>query len=167
MRSRAGESIMKRALYIGVFDPINLGHLDIIERAGRLVDELVIGVLANPQISTDIPVTERIRIVKKAVNHIENVEVIQFQGAMMDFIKTHDINLCVRGLRMMSDFEYELNIVQVYSQLEDGLDTVFLTTNEIYANYSSREVRQIAKNHGNIEKFLPACIINDVKSIYV
>lgn len=157
---------MKKALYIGIFDPINLGHLDIIERASKLIDELVIGVFVNPTIPSDIAIEKRIEMVEKSVKHIENVTVARFNGDIDTFIKTYQINLYIRGLRMMTELEQELNIVHANNHLKYKLDTIFLATNELYANYSSKEVRLIAKKHGNIEPFLPKSIVNDVKRIY-
>lgn len=157
---------MKRALYIGIFDPITLGHLDILERSADLVDELIIGVMVYPPNPTDIPLSSRIQLVKKAVSHLEHVQVVEYNGRLGEFIVEYEVNLLIRGLRMMTDFENELNIVHTNYHMHYNIDTVFLSTNEIYSNYSSKEVRQIAKNHGQIEPFLPASIVKDVKSIY-
>lgn len=166
MSQHADGSIMKRALYIGIFDPITLGHLDILERSSDLVDELIIGVVAQPPNPTDIGLSDRIRLVKKSVSHLKNVQVVEFCGLLGQFIVEYEVNLFIRGLRMMTDFESELNIVHTNYHLHYNIDTVFLSTNEVYSSYSSREVRQIAKNHGLIEPFLPPSIVNDVKSIY-
>lgn len=157
---------MKKGLYIGIFDPITLGHLDIIERSVKLVDELVIGVLVEPMVSTEICLKDRIRLVNKVMEHYENVKVVEFNGLLSKIIDENGINIMIRGLRMMTDFENELNIVHTASQMNFDVDTIFLCTNEIYANYSAREVRQIAQNHGEVAPFLPECIVEDVKSIY-
>ena len=157
---------MKRALYIGVFDPITKGGLDILQRSMELVDELYIGVLCSPMTHADIPIEKRVELVEKAVSNLKNVHVVEYDGRLSEFIVRYEINLLIRGLRMMTDFEAELNVVHTNHQLNYNVDTVFLSTNEAYSNYSSREVRQIAKNHGSIEQFLPDCIVEDVKSIF-
>lgn len=157
---------MRRALYIGVFDPITLGGLDILQRSMELVDELYIGVMCGPMTRADIPVDKRIRLVEKAVSNLKNVHVVEYDGRLSEFLVKYEINLLIRGLRMMTDFEAELNIVHTNHQLNYNVDTVFLSTSEVYSNYSSSDVRQIAKNHGQIEGFLPDCIVEDVKSIF-
>ena len=166
MSQHADGSIMKRALYIGIFDPITLGHLDILERSSELVEELIIGVVINPPNPTDIQIPNRVQLVKKAVSHLNNVQVIEYDGRLGDFIVNYEVNLLIRGIRMMTDLENELNIVHTNYHMRYNIDTVFLSTNELYSNFSSREVRQIARNHGQIEPFLPPSIVNDVKSIY-
>jgi len=157
---------MKRALYIGIFDPITLGGLDILERSLELVDELIVGVAVTPFPPAEIAAADRVRLVEKAVSHLENVHVVEYDGRLSDFLVDYEINLLIRGLRMMTDFEAELNMVHTNYQLNYNVDTVFLSTSELYSSFSSREVRQIAKNHGQIEPFLPKCIVDDVKSIY-
>lgn len=166
MSQHADGSVMKRALYIGIFDPITLGHLDILERSADLVDELIVGVVAQPPNPTDIGLCDRIRLVKKAMSHVKNVQVVEYCGQLGPFIVDYEVNLFIRSLRMMTDFESDLNIVHTNYHLHNNIDTVFLSANEVYSSYSSREVRQIAKNHGPIEPFLPPSIVNDVKSIY-
>lgn len=166
MSQRADGRKMKKALYIGIFDPITLGHLDILKRAAMLVDKLIIGVMIDTSIPTEIGIDERIRLVKKSVSNLKNVQVVEYNGRLDEFIVEYEINLLIRGLRMMSDFENELNVVHTNYHMSYNVDTVFLSTNEAYSNYSSKDVRQIAKNHGKIEEFLPPCIIEDVKSIY-
>lgn len=157
---------MKRALYIGIFDPVTLGHLDMIERSSNLVDELIVGVLVDPPNPTDITLHDRIQLVRKAVAHLKNVQVVEFCGRTDEFVVKFKVNLFVRGLRKMTDFEQELNIVHTNDELHYNIDTIFLSASEVYASYSSREVRQIARNHGMVEAFLPECIVDDVKSIY-
>lgn len=119
-----------------------------------------------PPTPTDLNLEDRVRLVQKAVKHLKNVQVVEYDGRLDGFIVKYEINLLIRGLRMMTDFENELNIVHTNDRLNYNIDTVFLSTNERYSYYSSKEVRQIAKNHGNVEAFLPPCIVDDVKSIY-
>ena len=157
---------MKKGLYIGIFDPITLGHMDIIERAAKLVDQLVIGVVVDSIVPTEIDLEDRIRLVNKVMVSYNNVHIVEYDGRFGKIIAENDINIMIRGLRMMTDFENELNIVHTTSQMYYSFDTIFLCTNEIYANYSAREVRQIARNHGEVAPFLPECIVEDVKSIY-
>lgn len=166
MAQHADGMKMKQGLYIGIFDPINLGHMDIIERASNLVDCLVIGVVKEAFKPTEIDVKVRIEFVKKAVEYLKNVKVVEYNGRLSETIAECNITMLIRGLRMMTDFENEINLVHTTYMMNYNVDTVFLCANERYANYSSKEVREVARNHGKIEQFLPKNIVNDVKSIY-
>lgn len=166
MTQHADGMKMKKALFLGIFDPITLAHMDIICRACELVDELTIGVMVTPLPPTEIDFEERIRMVEKAVKELKNVRVVECNGKIDEIIKKIDINIMIRGLRMLTDFENELNIVHTNNQLNYNVDTVFLAMDEHVTNYSSREIRIIAKNHGPISEFLPTNIVDDVKRIY-
>ena len=157
---------MKVGIYLGNFDPITLGHFDIIKRSAELVDKLVVGVIIAPAIPTEFTIDERVDMVKKVTKSISNVDVDPCIGIVEEFAREKEANILIRGLRMMTDFENELHIVQTNYQLNKELDTIFLTTSEKYSNFSSKEVRQIARQHGEVDQFLPAEIVEDVKRLY-
>ena len=129
---------MTIALYPGSFDPITNGHLDIIERAARMYDRLIIGVLKNSLKEPLFTAEERTKLISNVVKHINNVEVTAFDGLLIDFAHNNNIHVIVRGLRAVTDFEYELQIAQTNKVLAPDLDTVFLTTSLQYSYLSSR-----------------------------
>lgn len=146
---------MLRALYPGTFDPVTYGHLDIIERSSEIFDELVVGVLINrlktPLFSSD----ERVKMLKETTSHIPNVKVESFEGFSVDFASAIGAKTIVRGLRAVTDFEYELQISQTNRVLNSDVDTVFFTTSLEYAYLSSSTVKEVAMFHGEVEKFVP------------
>lgn len=154
---------MKIGIYPGSFDPITKGHLDIIERASRVVDELVIGVLNNSEKKPMFSAGERVSLIKEAVSHLSNVRVDSFDGLTVDFAKQNNANILVRGLRAVTDFEYELQIAQMNHKMNSSLDTIFFTTSVEYSYLSSSIVKEIAKYKGDISPFVPQ---NVVKAIY-
>lgn len=157
---------MRTGIYPGSFDPITLGHLDIIERAAKLVDNLVIGVLNNSTKCPLFSVSERVDMIKLVTSHIPNVTVEAFDGLLVDFAKNKNAGIIVRGLRAVTDFEYELQMAQTNSKISSTVDTIFLTTNVKYAYLSSSVVREIAKYGGDISHFLPKDIIPLVYNKY-
>lgn len=150
---------MRVGIYPGSFDPVTLGHLDIIERAAKLVDTLVIGVLNNSAKCPLFSAQERVDMIKLVTSHIPNVMVEAFDGLLVDFAKEKNAGIIVRGLRAVTDFEYELQMAQTNSKISPSVDTIFLTTNVEYAYLSSSVVREIAKYGGDISHFLPKDII--------
>ena len=157
---------MRTGVYPGSFDPVTLGHLDIILRASKLVDKLVIGVLTN---STKVPlfnIEERVELLKKVTKDIPNVTIEAYQGLLVDFADEKKANVIVRGLRAITDFEYELQLAQTNHKLNPNVDTVFLTTSVEYAYLSSSTVREIASYGGNIDQFVPSCITQSVYDKY-
>ncbi|MCD7763882.1 MAG: pantetheine-phosphate adenylyltransferase [Lachnospiraceae bacterium] len=146
---------MKRAVYPGSFDPVTKGHLDIIERAAALVDELVVGVLNNNEKTPLFSVEERVNMLKDVTSHIPNVRVEAFSGLSVDFCKKCDASFLVRGLRAVTDFEYELQMAQTNRSLERGVDTLFFTTALNYAYISSTIVKEVASYDGDISGFVP------------
>ena len=147
---------MIRAIYAGSFDPVTKGHLDVIVRASRIVDELVVGVLNNRAKTPLFSVEERVNILKKATQDIPNVEVRSFSGLAVDFAKECQAHTIVRGLRAITDFEYELQMAQTNRMLSHGkIDTVFLTTSLEYAYLSSSAIKQIASFDGDITPCVP------------
>ncbi len=145
---------MKTAIYPGSFDPVTLGHIDIIERASKLFDHLVIGVLNNSAKTPLFSVEERVKMIEEATKHLTNVEVQSFGGMTVDFAKACGANAVVRGLRAVTDFEYELQIAQLNRVMNADIDTVFLTTDLKYAYLSSSSVKEVAKYDGDISQFV-------------
>lgn len=153
---------MRRGIYPGSFDPVTLGHLDIIRRASALVDELVIGVLKNNSKKNLFSTTERMEFLSRVTADIPNVRIISFDGLLVDCAVEYGTHTIIRGLRAVTDFEYELQLAQTNKRLRPDIDTVFLTTNVEYAYLSSSVVREIAGFGGDISHFVPECIIEDV-----
>lgn len=147
---------MKSAIYPGSFDPVTYGHLDIIKRSAEIFDELIVSVLNNKTKSPLFSVEERVKILKEATKDLPNVKVESFSGLLIDYAREKDIHVSVRGLRAVTDFEYELQIAQTNRQLSGGsLDTMFLTTSLEYAYLSSSSVKEIASFNGDISQCVP------------
>ncbi len=153
---------MKIGIYPGSFDPVTHGHLDIIRRAAGMVDKLIIGVLKNRSKNNLFTAEERVEMIKEVTKDIENVEVEAFGGLLVDYAKQKNAGIIVRGLRAITDFEYELQMAQTNHKLNSDVDTVFLTTSVEYAYLSSSTVREIGAYGGDISKFVPSGILNDV-----
>ncbi|MCD7957947.1 MAG: pantetheine-phosphate adenylyltransferase [Lachnospiraceae bacterium] len=146
---------MKRAVYPGSFDPVTRGHLDIIERAANLADELIVGVLNNNEKTPLFSVEERVKMLVDVTTHIPNVRVEAFSGLSVEFCKKCDASFLVRGLRAVTDFEYELQMAQTNRSLDRDVDTLFLTTALNYAYISSTIVKEVAFYGGDISEFVP------------
>ena len=157
---------MKRAIYPGSFDPLTFGHLDIIERSSRLVDELVVAVLINSAKNSLFSINERVSMIKEAICGIPNVSVESFDGLTVDFAREREANMIVRGLRAVTDFEYELQIAQTNHIMNTEVDTIFLTTSLQYSYLSSTIVKEVASYGGDISKFVPAFIAERVYDKY-
>ena len=154
---------MKSAVYPGSFDPLTLGHLDIIKRASKMFDHLTVSVLDNRAKNALFSVEERVSILKEATKDLSNVSVDSFNGLLVDYAKQNDIHVSVCGLRAVTDFEYELQIAQTNRKLSDGsLDTVFLTTSLEYAYLSSSSVKEIAAFNGDISQLVPDFVVDIV-----
>lgn len=146
---------MKKAIYPGSFDPVTYGHIDIIQRAAEIFDELLVAVLNNTAKTPLFSVDERVNILKEVVKDIPNVTVLSYEGLLVDFAMANDAGVIVRGLRAVTDFEYELQLAQTNSVLNSGVDTMFLTTSLRYAYLSSSTVKEVASYGGDISKFVP------------
>ncbi len=153
---------MRKAVYPGSFDPVTLGHLDIIERSARLVDELIVGVLINHAKSPLFTVDERVQMLQEVTKEIGNVRVEAFSGLSVDFLKRCDAKIMIRGLRAITDFEYELQMAQTNRVLAPDIDTLFLTTNLEYAYLSSTTVKEVAVYGGDISHFVPEIVVDRV-----
>lgn len=147
---------MVRAIYPGSFDPATFGHLDVIKRAAELFDEVIVGVLMNSEKSPLFSVEERVNILKKVTADIPNLKVTSFSGLSVNFARSCDAKVIIRGLRAITDFEYELQMAQTNRMLSHGkIDTVFLTTSLEYAYLSSSAIKQIASFDGDITPCVP------------
>lgn len=157
---------MKTAIYPGSFDPVTLGHYDIIERSSKIFDKLIVGVLNNSAKSPLFSVEERVNMLKDVTSHFPNVEVQSFAGLLIDFVRSNDANVIVRGLRAITDFEYELQLAQMNRVIAPEIDTLFLTTNLKYAYLSSSMAKEVAMYGGDISSFLSPEIVEKVREKY-
>ena len=158
---------MKKAIYPGSFDPVTLGHLDIIRRSASLVDHLIVGVLNNSTKTPLFSVDERVNMLREVTKDLPNVEVLSFSGLLVDFAAEHNVSVIIRGLRAVTDFEYELQIAQTNRKLSgETLDTMFLTTSLEYAYLSSSSVKEIASFGGNIEACVPDFVAKQIYDKY-
>lgn len=147
---------MRAAIYPGSFDPVTYGHLDIIRRASAIFDELTVSVLNNKTKTPLFSVEERVKMLEEVTRDLPNVTIDSFSGLLIDYAARKDIHVAIRGLRAITDFEYELQIAQTNRKFSDGkLDTVFLTTSLEYAYLSSSTVKEIASFNGDISECVP------------
>lgn len=154
---------MSRAIYPGSFDPVTYGHLDIIRRSARLVDELLVGVLVNNAKSPFFTIEERVDMLTQLTKDCVNVKVVSFGGLLVDFARKEQADVIVRGLRAVTDFEYELQMAQTNRILEPEIDTIFLTTSLEYSYLSSSIVKEVAMLDGDISKFVPKLVIERIQ----
>lgn len=144
-----------RAVYPGTFDPITNGHIDIIERAARLFDHVVVAIAENPGKHPLFSLAQRQALVEASLMHVRNVTCISFSGLLVDLVKTLDAQAILRGLRAVSDFEYEFQLASMNRRLDAQVETIFLTPDEKYAFISSSLVREIARLSGPVAEFVP------------
>lgn len=157
---------MIRAIYPGSFDPPTFGHLDMIERSSGMVDELIVAILRNSAKNPLFSIDERVSMMEEITDHLPNVTVTSFDGLTIDFARKKEAHLIVRGLRAVTDFEYELQIAQTNRIVNPEVDTMFLTTSLQYAYLSSTIVKEVASYGGDISKFVPASIMKKVYQKY-
>ena len=157
---------MKRAIYPGSFDPLTLGHLDMIKRSAKIVDELVVGVLNNSAKNSLFSLDERVSMIKEMTESMPNVTVASFDGLLVDYMKEINATIIVRGLRAVTDFEYELQIAQTNHVENPEVETIFLTTSLQYSYLSSTIVKEFASYGGDISKFGPARFIDRIYEKY-
>ena len=153
---------MLKAIYPGSFDPVTLGHEDIIRRSSRLVDELIVGVLNNKAKSPLFSVEERVKMLEEVTKDLANVRIIPFGGLLVDFARRMDAGMIIRGLRAITDFEYELQMSQMNHKMEAGVETVFLTTSLEYSYLSSSTVKEVAAFGGDISQFVPDVVADRI-----
>jgi pantetheine-phosphate adenylyltransferase len=157
---------MKKAIYPGSFDPVTFGHMDIIERSSKIVDELVIGVLNNSAKNSLFSLDERVSMIKEMTKDLPNVTVSSFDGLLVDYMREIGATIIIRGLRAVTDFEYELQIAQTNHVQSPEVETVFLTTNLKYSYLSSTIVKEFASYGGDISKFVPAQFVDRIYKKY-
>ena len=154
---------MRKAVCPGSFDPITNGHIDVIERASGLFDQVVIGVLANSSKTGLFSIEERLVLAKDAVAHIPNVTVDTWSGLLVDYCKANNIGAIIKGLRAVSDFDYELQMAQMNLQLK-GVDTLLMATKPAYSFLSSSLVREIARYGGDVSALVPTGVLKELKA---
>ena len=146
----------------GSFDPVTLGHMDIIERATKIFDKVIVAVLNNPAKQTSFTVEERVTLLKRATEHLPTVEVDSFEGLLADYAKLCHATAIVKGLRALSDFEYEFQMALMNNKLDPEVETLFMMTSAQYSYLSSSAVKQVAKFGGCVEGLVPSDIIPDI-----
>jgi len=149
---------MRRAIYPGSFDPITAGHLDVIHRAAKLFDELVVAVAFNDQKQSMFTAEERMALIRESTAGAGNIRVACFDGLLVEFAKRENAASVVRGLRAISDFEFEFQMALMNRKLDPTIETIFLTPREEYTYLSSRIVKEIARLGGNVEAFVPPAV---------
>ena len=154
---------MKKAIYPGSFDPITNGHLDIIERSAKMFDFLVIGVVRNSSKNCLFDEFERKEIINSSISHLDNVEVKIFDGLLIDFVKKEKSKIIIRGLRVLSDFEYEFKMALMNRKLDDDITTLFMMPHEKYTHISSTLIKEIFSLGGNIDDYISQNVIKKMK----
>ncbi|NLB22161.1 MAG: pantetheine-phosphate adenylyltransferase [Clostridium sp.] len=158
--------MVQTAVYPGSFDPISLGHLDIIERASKIFDKVIVAVLINPDKTGFFPIEERIEMIQLVTSHLPNVEVRGFSGLTVNFLKEVGARVIIRGLRVISDFDFELQMANANRAMEPEIETLMMMTSPDYSYLSSSLVRQVMHFGGKLEGFVPGPIIDRLKENY-
>ena len=153
---------MLRAIYPGSFDPVTNGHIDIIKRAAAISDELIVGVLQNKAKTPLFSVEERVIMLREVTKNLKNVKIIPFEGLLIDFAAQMDAKVIIRGLRAITDFEYELQMSQTNRKLNADIETLFLTTSLEYSFLSSTTVKEVASFGGDITQFVPEFVAKKI-----
>ncbi len=164
--NRERRNTMIIGIYPGSFDPVTFGHLDIIERASKMVDKLIVGVLQNSAKTPLFSMSERVKMIEDLTKNYGNVEVKSFGGLTVNFARECNATVIVRGLRAVTDFEYELQLAQTNKVIAPDIDTIFLTTNLKFSYLSSSTVKEIASFDGDIHEFVPAEVEMKMKEKY-
>lgn len=162
MSAATGQKIT--AIYPGSFDPVTNGHLDLIERASKLFDRLVVSILLNPDKDPLFSVPERVEMLKQVVAHLPNVEVETFDGLLVDYARRKGAQVLLRGIRAVSDYEYELQMAMMNRQLQPAIETVFMLPAEAYSYLSSRLVREVARLGGCIKGLVPPVVEERIRA---
>ncbi len=156
---------MNRVLYPGTFDPITKGHADLVERASRLFDQVIIAVAASPKKNPLFPLEQRVELARQVTSHLPNVEVVGFSTLLAHFAKEQNANILLRGLRAVSDFEYEFQMASMNRHLIPEVETLFLTPAEQHSFISSSLVREIARLGGDVSGFVPASVLEALRKV--
>lgn len=154
---------MLRGIYPGSFDPVTFGHLDVIRRSAKMVDELVVGVLNNKAKIPLFSVNERVKMLSEVTKEIPNLQIIPFEGLLVEFARERKADIIIRGLRAITDFEYELQMAQTNHKLADEIETIFLNTSLEYSYLSSTIVKEVASFGGDISQFVPTLVMDMMK----
>jgi pantetheine-phosphate adenylyltransferase len=149
---------MNRAVYPGSFDPVTNGHLDIIQRSAKLFDEVIVAVAENPNKHTLFTLKERVKLLKYVTKNIKNVSVDYFHGLLVEYVKRKKCSLIIRGLRAVSDFEYEFQMALMNRKINPDVEIIYMMPAEEYTYLSSSIVKEIASLHGDVSKFVPAIV---------
>lgn len=152
----------RTAIYPGTFDPVTLGHLDIISRGARLFENVIVAVVVNREKTPLFTPDERVRQLQESVADLPNVEVHQFGGLLIDYVKEVEAHVIIRGLRAISDFENEFQMAAMNHQLDPEMETIFLMAGESTTFVSSRLIKEIAAMGGDVSKFVPAGVVPDL-----
>lgn len=157
---------MRIAVYPGSFDPITNGHLDIIERASKIFDKVVVGVLNNKNKKPKFTSEERVMLIKRVTKHLPNVETASFDGLLVDFAREHSASVIIKGLRTVNDFEYEFQMALLNKTLDNDCETMFMMTNSKYSYISSSMVNELAGYNGDLAGLVPTEVIQYIKDKY-
>ncbi|MBM7644242.1 pantetheine-phosphate adenylyltransferase [Scopulibacillus daqui] len=155
------------AICPGSFDPVTYGHLDIIQRGAKVFDEVIVAVLNNSSKNPLFTVEERVELLKESTKDLPNVSVDWFEGLMIDFAKKKKVNAVLRGLRAISDYEYELQLALTNKKLDENIETFFMPTNSHYSFLSSSIVKEISKYHGSVSEMVPEPVERALKEKYL
>ena len=154
---------MNTVVYPGTFDPITNGHTNIVERAAKLFDKIIIAVAASPKKQPLFPIDQRVEMAKDVLSHLDNVELIGFENLLAEFVIDHQVNIILRGLRAVSDFEFEFQLADMNRQLVPQAESLFLTPDNHLSYISSTLIREIAALNGNVTKFVSPIVNNALK----
>ena len=153
---------MKVAIYPGSFDPVTSGHLDIIKRSSKIFDKLYVSVLVNSSKTPCFSLEERMDMIRKITMQYDNVYVDSFTGLLVDYLKQKNAKVVVKGLRAVSDFEYEFQMAHMNHKLDKNVETMFLVASNKYSYLSSSIVKEVARHGGNLEGLVPDCLLDEV-----
>lgn len=152
---------MKIAIYPGSFDPITNGHLDIIRRSSKLFDKVIVGVLVNVDKKGLFNIEERVELIERVVSDLPNVQIKSFHGLLIDFMREEECKILIKGLRNVTDFDYEYQMAQMNKKLDNDVETLFMMADGEYSYISSSSVKQVGKFNGNIRGLIPDSIVDD------
>jgi pantetheine-phosphate adenylyltransferase len=159
---------MARVLYPGSFDPVTNGHLDVLQRASRLFDEVIVAVAHHNSKQALLSVAQRVHLLKRSAGHLANVRITSFEGLLVNFAREQGAQALIRGLRAVSDFEFEFQMALMNRSLQPELETLFLMPSEEYTYLSSRMVKEVSRLGGDVRRFVPQCVVealSDPKSV--
>ncbi len=157
-------AVARLAVYAGSFDPVTLGHLDLIERSSALFSDVIVGIGVHPTRHPLFTADERLNMVKEVTQHLANVQVEFFSGLLIDFCRDRGARVIVRGLRAATDFEYELQIAHANADLHPEVDTIFLPTRTKHGFVSASLVREIASHHGDVSRYAPKAVVDALRA---